>query len=370
MGDDERLSLLKLSLVEGLGPIRVRALLERFGSARGVLTASRDALRSVPGIGPKVAKAIVHHDSEERAQSLLARMSKLGIRMLIEGDREFPDPLAQLPDCPGLMTIRGTIEPADRFAVAIVGSRRATAYGRRMAETLARELASRGLTIVSGLARGIDGVAHRAALDVGGRTIAVLASGLANIYPPEHVELAQAIIERGALLSEAPIDGAPIGQLFPQRNRIISGLSLAIVVVEAAARSGALSTARHALDQNREVLAVPGRVGDPMSEGPNLLLKQGAGLVMGVQDVLDALGPVDLANEQTTATSAVVEAPPGLNGNETKLWESLGQEGMELELLLERTELRASEASVSLLMLEMRGLVRRFAGNRYARVIG
>jgi DNA processing protein len=222
------------------------------------------------------------------------------------------------------------------------------------------------VTVVSGLARGIDAAAHQGALKAGGRTIAVLASGLANIYPPEHQQLAEEVAAQGALISEAPLDGPPIGGLFPQRNRIISGLSLGIVVVEAAARSGALSTAHHALEQNRDVFAVPGRVGDLASEGTNQLIRDGACLVRHVDDILEHLGPIEVP-----ATSQVmppeVPTPSGLDANQTKLWEAVGTDDVELEVLLDRTGLRASEASASLLLMEMRKLIRRLPGNRYQR---
>jgi DNA processing protein len=239
-----------------------------------------------------------------------------------------------------------------------------------MAAQLARDLAARGVTVVSGLARGVDAAAHRAAIDAGGRTVAVLASGLANIYPPEHVELAEEVVRCGALLSEAPLDGPPIGNLFPLRNRIISGLCRGVVVVEAAARSGALSTAYHALDQNREVFAVPGRVGDVASAGANELLKKGAALVQTVDDILAQIGPIDV-DQPTPPTSSpkppAAPTPSLANDVERRVWEALSSGSVDLDTLAESSGLAVRELSSSLLMMEMRGVVARQPGNRFAR---
>ena len=365
--DPERFALFRLSLAEGLGPARLRALLDHFGSAERILRANGPQLCRVDGIGPKIAEAIVDGASEQRARDLQERMIRLGVNLVLEADDAYPPGLREIAPRPAVLSVRGAIQPTDRLAVAIVGSRQCTAYGRKVAERLARELAARGITVVSGLARGIDGAAHQAALDAGGRTIAVLASGLANIYPPEHLELAERIVDGGVLVSEAPLDGAPVGGLFPQRNRLISGMSLGVVVVEAATRSGTLSTARHALEQNREVFAVPGRLGDRSSEGTNRLIQQGAFLVTEVDDILNQLGPVEIPAGQAPEPEAEQAPPPSLNETESKLWSAIGGEEPAFEQLLERTGLRASEASTSLLLMEMRKLVRRKPGNRYER---
>lgn len=365
----DRLALFRLSMADGLGPVRLRALCEHFGSAAAALAAGRDRLLAVLGIGPQVADSIKSDATQERAEEEYSRMLRLGVRLLFDFDAEYPPGLKQIATAPVLLQVRGEILPADRVAVAIVGSRRCTSYGRRVAERLAGDLAARGVTIVSGLARGVDGIAHRAAMQAGGRTIAVLASGLANVYPPEHLELAEAVAKQGAVLSEASLDGAPLAGLFPQRNRLISGISLGVIVVEAAAKSGTLSTAQHALEQNREVFAVPGRIGDPASEGTNQLIKQGACLVRTVDDVLEQLGPIELPlREARTGEQPAAALAPKLSTDvERKLWNALETDEVELEILLQRTGLRASEASSALLMLEMRKLVRRLPGNRYCR---
>lgn len=367
----EQFAVLRLSLIEGLGPVRIRQLLGRFQSAQAVFRSSRRSLLEVDGIGSVVADAIQDPVWEQRALHEQQRMRELNVQTMYFKHADYPRNLLEIHTAPLLLRVRGTLLPQDKAAVAIVGSRKCSTYGKKMAQKLSRDLAARGVTIVSGLARGIDGVAHRAALDAGGRTIAVLASGVANIYPPEHLELAEEITQHGAVLSEAALDGVPRGELFPQRNRIISGLSLGVVVVEASLRSGTLSTARHALDQNREVFAVPGRVGDKTSEGTNSLLKQGACLVRDADDVLEQLGPIEIP----TVTPGVKPesetrspAPPGLDPVQRTLFEALSEGEVELEQLLERTRLRASEASSALFMLEMKKLVRRKPGNRFERV--
>lgn len=362
--DEDRLAYFRLMLVEGLGPAAMRSLLDHYRSPARALAAPAAELEDVIGLEPDVARAIKEATTEDRAREQYERMLELGARILFQSDEEFPEQLREIATAPAALMIRGELLPTDKVAVAIVGSRRCSVYGRKMAADLAYALAARGIVVVSGLARGIDGAAHAAALEAGGRTIAVLASGLANIYPPEHGELADRVAAAGAIVSEAPLDGPPIGKLFPQRNRIISGLCLGVVVVEAATRSGALSTARHALDQNREVFAVPGRVGDRASEGSNQLLKDGACLVRSVEDILEQLGPIELKGAPEAPAPRVA---PSLGGVEKTLWDTLGSDDLELETLLERTGLRASQASASLLMLEMRKLVRRLPGNRYVR---
>lgn len=361
----ERLALFRLSLVDGLGPMRLRQLLAKFGSAEAVFSAQKSRIEAVDGIGPVVAEAILQSTLKE-ATAAYERMIGQGIRLIYESDAEYPAVLKEIPSAPMSFAIKGALVPRDRLAIAVVGSRRCSAYGRKIAERLAHDLASKGITVVSGLARGIDAAAHAGALKAGGRTLAVLASGLGNIYPPEHKALGEEVAAQGALISEAPLDGPPIGGLFPQRNRIISGLSIGVVVVEAATRSGALSTANHALEQNREVFAVPGRVGDAASEGTNELIRKGATLVRHVDDILEQIGPVEVSTT-SVSVSEKRTPPPGLDGKQQQLWDALGEDEVELETLLERTGLRASEASSALLLLEMRKAVRRLPGNRYQR---
>jgi len=264
---------------------------------------------------------------------------------------------------------------ADERSVAIVGSRHCTAYGRRLATRLAEGLVNAGWAVVSGLARGIDAAAHQGALAAGGRTVAVLAGGLAKIYPPEHGELAESIVAKGALLSEMPMAVAPLPELFPRRNRIISGLSRATVIVEAALKSGALITARLAADQGREVLAVPGPVDSEASAGPNQLIRNGATLVRSVEDVLEALDALpELASTASETEAAPVtkpaassEPPPNLTPLQLQLWQALGTSGAVIDEIVQTTTLSVSEINGALLMMELTGKVRRLPGNRFAR---
>src|SRR3954452_4493898 len=284
--------LVCLTMVQGVGPHTCRALLGRFGTPSGVLDAPASALREVPGVGAKLAERIAQarRDHDPAAELDLCRRSD--VRLIPRGDAGYPSSLEEIPDPPSLLYCRGTLQPGDSLAIALVGSRRCTPYGLRIAERLAAALARVGLTVVSGLARGVDAAAHRGALKAGGRTLAVLANGLAQVYPPEHETLAREVAGSGAVLSEMAMRQAPLAGLFPQRNRLISGLSLGVVVVEAAPRSGSLSTAHHAMKQNREVFAVPGPVDSLPSQGCHRLIRDGARLVETVDDILEELGPL------------------------------------------------------------------------------
>lgn len=298
MGDiaQHTLSLLRLTLTPGLGPRRIAALLERFGSPTAVLGASAADIQRIRGIGQATAAKIVRgmRASLDLADAELARAEELGVRLVGLGGPGYPALLGQIPDPPPLLYVLGQIEPAraDRYPVAIVGSRSCTSYGVEQAERFGGVLAGSGLTVVSGGARGIDSAAHRGAMRVGGRTIAVLGCGLAHRYPPENARLFDEMISgRGAVVSELPLEVAPQSENFPARNRIISGMSLGVVVIEAARGSGAIITARAAgEDHGREVLAVPGRVDSPSSEGTHELIKAGgAALATCPADVLQLL---------------------------------------------------------------------------------
>ena len=271
--DPHQLDALRLHLVPGVGPRLMQVLYEAFGSPGRALAASRGELLGVPGVGAKVAAAILQASRSDAAERELARCEELGARILVRGQADYPKLLAQIPDAPAVLYCRGDylprddVLPRDEVAVAIVGSRQCTYYGVNQAEKFAGGLARAGVTVVSGLARGIDAAAHRGALVAGGRTIAVTATGLETVYPPEHATLADEVAAAGAVLTEFKLAQKPLAGLFPQRNRVISGLSLAILVIEATRRSGALHTARHAMEQNRDLFALPGRVDSVSSEG-------------------------------------------------------------------------------------------------------
>lgn len=391
---DEQRALYRLMLVDGIGPVRLRLLLTTFGSAERALAASPAALRQLPGLGSKTIAALREPATDDILDRHLLEFDRLGARLLFANDADYPDGLRSIHAPPAILSIRGNLTADDARAVAIVGSRHCSEYGRRVARQFAFELARHGITVISGLARGIDAAAHRGAIDGGGRTLAVMATGIDRIYPPEHRELADAVASHGALITEAPLFGIPEPGLFPQRNRIISGLSLGVLIVEAAERSGALSTVRHALDQGRDVFAIPGRIGDPSSAGTNKLIKDGATAVTDVDDIVMALSlhpptpapvsegslfdhsasgnnskaPEEAPAPRPASVSRVAAEPPRpLSVVEASLWKHLADDPLELDMILERTGLPAAEASTALLMMEMGKFVRRHPGNRYSR---
>ncbi len=361
------LAALRLAMVPGVGPRMQQLLLARFGTPAAVLAANSDELRSVRGVGPQLMLSLREARTDDRAERELAEAREQGIELSLKGTAGYPRPLMELPDGPLVLYRRGTWCEADELAVAIVGSRNCTLYGRQQAERLGSALARAGLTIVSGLARGIDSAAHQGALKAGGRTVAVLGSGLQNIYPPEHRELASDIAGSGAVVSEFSLHQRPSRGLFPQRNRIISGLSLAVIVIEARARSGALHTARHAVEQGRDVLVVPGRVDNNASDGCHELIRDGATLVRHADDVLESLGPLSAP----VRTSAVEEVHSprelSLNEREREVLNLVGAEQTPIEQVLAATDLAPAAVLSTLTILEMKKLVRRFPGNHIAR---
>lgn len=302
---DDRERLIALNLVPGIGSLRLRRLLDAFGSLSTLWAASAEQLQQVEGVGPGFAQQLI--DSRRKRDAVTEELGlarKAGCTVVTLEDDGYPVPLRQIHDPPLVIYMKGAWTEADETAVAMVGARRASLYGQQMAERLAYDLALRGVTVVSGLARGIDGTAHRGALKASGRTLAVLGNGLSSIYPSEHKDLAEQIAEHGALISEYPMRMEPLSQNFPQRNRLISGLSLGVVIVEAAKRSGALITADCALEQGREVFAVPGKADSITSQGTHQLLKQGARLVTSVEDILEELRLEPLMGSDPSRTTA------------------------------------------------------------------
>jgi DNA processing protein len=365
---DELVDAVRLALVSGVGPRHRQDLIARFGSAAAVLAASSADLQSVQGIGPKIAARIAAARHEIDADAELALAAEHGIDILTEPDAAYPRTLRQIHDPPGVLFRRGTYLPQDELAIAIVGTRHATRYGLSQAEKLAAGLARVGFTIVSGLARGIDAAAHRGALEAGGRTIAVLGSGLLEIYPPEHESLARDVAASGCVLSEAPPRMMPLSGAFPQRNRLISGLSVGTIVVEAANRSGALITARHAYEQGREVFAVPGPIDSRLSHGCHALIKDGAKLVESIDDVLAELGP--LAESITREDGSLVAQPAELllNEVEQRVLQSIDCLPISLDDVAATSELPIHRVLSTVSVLEMRRLVRRVSGTQVIRV--
>jgi DNA processing protein len=292
----------------------------------------------------------------------------LGIDILTEKHSCYPRLLKEIHDPPGVLFVRGELKPQDSLAIGIVGTRHATPYGLRQAERLAASLSRAGLTIVSGLARGIDAAAHRGALSAGGRTIAVLASGVMNIYPPEHDKLAEEVAAQGALISEAPPHMEPLPGTFPQRNRIISGLSLGVIVVEAAERSGALITAKHAYEQGKEVFAVPGSVENRASKGCHRLIRDGAKLVETPDDVLEELGPLVEAAPREDGRAIHHPAELLLNEVEEQVLAAIPTESTPIDEILTATGLPVPQVLATISVLEMRRLVRRLSGTTVMRL--
>jgi DNA processing protein len=366
--DDAARAEILLALTPDVGPILRSRLLERFETAEAIFAASESTLQDVQGIGPKISRRIIGARHEVQLDAQLAIAREHGLTILLPQWPGYPRSLKEIPDPPGVLFVRGAIEPADQMAVAIVGTRRATHYGKKQAERLAAGLARAGLTVVSGMARGIDGVAHRAAMAAGGRTIAVLASGVLNPFPPEHVKLAEEIEQQGAVLSEAAPTMPPLAGMFPQRNRIISGLTMGTIVVEAADRSGALITARHAMEQGREVFAVPGPVDSPGSSGPHRLLRDGAKLVTCIDDVLEELGPLAEAAPDQRGGTIRVAAEVLLNEIEHAVLQAIEPTGSMLDDVAASCAMPIHRVLATVSVLESRRLVRKVAGNRVARI--
>jgi DNA processing protein len=360
---------LLLKSVSGIGDVACRRLVERFGSPSGVFSASEEELLGVEGIGPRLCGAIRSAVVTPEIDREIERLGRGDVRVctILEGD--YPEGIRQIHDPPPFLYLKGEFRPEDRLAVGVVGSRRCTEYGRGIAYRLGWDLASRGFTVVSGLARGIDTAAHLGALEAGGRTIGVLGSGLGIPHPTERELIKKSMEERGVLVSEFPMNAAPDAVNFPKRNRLISGLSLGVVVVEAAERSGAMITASFALEQGREVFAVPGPIGSETSRGTHRLIKQGAKLVEGVEDILEELQ----GSRPTISLPSGVRARPGgeaethLTDEEEKVYTLLSHTPCPVDDLIARADLAASTMAGLLLQLELKGKARQLPGLFYIR---
>lgn len=349
-----------LSLAPGLGPVRIRRLVEAFGDAEQAWRASEIELVQA-GLDRRAVEGIVASRKKWEPERVWERLQALGARVVTLGDASYPELLREIPDPPPVLYYRGSFELADRFSVAIVGTRKATSYGRQVAGVLATELARAGVTVVSGLARGIDGEAHMAALRAGGRTLAVLGSGLDRIYPAEHAGLARQIAEQGAIVTEYPPGTKPDAVNFPRRNRVIAGLCLGTLVVEGRATSGSMITAMLALEQGRDVYAVPGEIFNPNAEGPLRLLRDGAKPVTSAEDVLEDLN-LAAAVERRELQEALPADP-----TEAALAQTLGTRALHVDELAREAGLPMSQVSAALLLMELRGAVRQVGAGVYAR---
>lgn len=364
---------LMLRAISGVGDAILLKLVQAFGSPDAVLSAPQMALEEVGCRVPLVEAIQRGPDSAavERLDRELAELRDRQIRVLTYLDPEYPAPLKTIPDPPPLLYLQGTLLESDRQAVAIVGTRKVSAAGRVLAEELACELARMGFTIVSGLARGVDAAAHRGALAGQGRTLAVMGCGLDRTYPADHRQLRTAIERQGAVLSELPLGSAPHSYHFPRRNRIISGLSLGVVVTEATVESGSLITARLAGEQGREVFAVPGFVKAENSRGPNSLLKDGARLVESAQDILDELLPqLDATFRERLGARAGVDRQPAarLGTDEALVYDALSVLPQSVDDVIRRSGLPAAQVAALLLSLELKNCIRQLPGNEYVRL--
>ena len=349
------------NLVKGIGPVRLERLLHYFGDIRTAWTARSYELEAA-GLSKTLRGRMAEIQNRISLDDQLKNIQDKGIQVMTWGDTDYPERLRQISQSPYILYIKGTLVPEDIWSVAIVGTRRFSQYGRQVTENLAYTLSKNGITIISGLARGVDGIAHQIALDAGGRTIAVLGSGLDIIYPPEHRNLASNITQKGALISDYPLNTPPDGSNFPPRNRIISGLAKAVIVIEAGERSGALITATFAAEQGREVFAVPGKITAPLSKGTNLLIKQGAHPLLDPQDVLDLLNMTLIADQK------VVQKSLPSDPKEALLYQVVGDEPLHVDEISTQVKMPIEEVTSTLALMELKGMVRKTFGMRYMAV--
>ncbi|RMG89081.1 MAG: DNA-protecting protein DprA [Chloroflexi bacterium] len=353
---------LGFNLVKGIGPAKVQALLDYFGNLSAAWHATEWQLEKI-GFDRRAIQSLQVSRDKLDLDACLARVQKAGIQLITWQMEAYPAYLREVPNAPPLLYVRGEIEERDRWAIAVVGTRRLTAYGRQMTRELVTGLVQNGITVVSGLARGVDAVAHKTAVELGGRTIAVLGSGLDCIYPAEHRQLAQMIWNgQGAVVSEYGLGVRPEAKNFPPRNRLISGLSMGVIVVEAGERSGALITADFALEQDREVFAVPGNVTSPASRGTNRLIQQGAKLVMSVEDVLEELN-LRLVAEKTAVQMILPET-----AEEAAIYAQLSGQPTHIDDICRATGMPASLVSSTLTLMELKGMVLSVGGMNYVLV--
>ena len=375
VGIEKWLSLIR---ADNVGPITFGKLLKHFGSVDRVLGLSVSELTAIDGIGVKTAEQIARTRDKFDTTAELELAEKLGVWIINFDDKRYPPVLKQIYDPPPVLYIKGSLTRGDNLAVAIVGSRRCSLYGREQSSRFAYLLGSAGFTICSGMAYGIDTAAHRGALSAEGRTIAVQGCGLANVFPPENKKLFELISESGCCISELPLRYEPLPENFPPRNRIIAGLSLGTIVIEAGFGSGALITATSALENNREVMAVPGKIDSPLSKGSHLLMKQGAKLIDSIDDITDALGHIGQQLKDHTADAAEkscekVESPLfdiaelKLSDSERAIYNCLDTEPVHLEQIIETTDLGVGSINAGLISLRLKGLIRQLPGNLFLR---
>lgn len=353
---------LAFNYVNGIGPAKVQALLGAFGDLERAWHAGESQLRDI-GFDARAIDSLREARQKLDLDAYAAKVAASGAQALTWESADYPALLRQIPAAPPVLFVRGAFAPVDDWAVAVVGTRRLSAYGRLVTHDLATALARNGITIVSGLARGIDGVAHRAALEADGRTIAVMGCGIDRVYPPEHRDLAHAIVDgHGALVTDFPLGTEPSSVNFPARNRLISGLALGVLVIEAGERSGALITARFALEQDRDVFAVPGNINSPVSAGTNRLIQQGAKLVTRIEDILEELN-LRMVTEQQAAQAVLPDS-----AEEAALLSQLSSQPLHVDELGRLTGMPSYLVSSTLTLMELKGMVQQVGAMNYVRL--
>jgi DNA processing protein len=369
---------LKLKGADGVGSVIFRRLLGHFNTIDLVLGASVSELTKVEGVGSVTAERIAASRNKIDAEAEIEQAAKLGVWLVHFQDGRYPALLKQIYDPPPVLYIKGTLAETDNLSIGIVGSRRCSLYGSEQASRFAHILASAGFTICSGMARGIDTAAHQGTLAAGGRTIAVQGCGLANIFPPENKKLFETIAESGACISELPLNYEPLSENFPPRNRIIAGLSLGTIVIEAGANSGALITAKASLEYNREVMAIPGKIDSPLSRGSNRLLKEGATLIDSVDDVMEAIGHIgSRLNEHVKSAARMVQekvetplfdiAQLNLSPVEKSVYDYLNSEPVQAEQIVSDSQHPAGGVNAAIVSLRLKGLIKQLSGNMFVR---
>ena len=358
-----REALIALNLLPDIGPVRIRNLLEHFGDAAAVLSAPQKVLMEVERIGPKAANVITRWRELADLKGELKHIEKFGCTIITQDDETYPELLREIYDPPIILYLKGELKPKDCYAIAMVGTRQSTLYGRQSAERLSSQLAASGVTVVSGGARGIDSVSHEGALKVGGRTIAVLGTGLDIVYPAENFKLFQRIAGQGAVITQFPFGRKGSKQSFPIRNRIVAGMTQGTIVVEANRSSGALITANFAAESGRTVFAVPGRIDSPRSAGCHDLIKQGAQLCESAEDVLAEFAVISCASQPAETAGPM----PSLSPAEQSVYNVLTHEEKQQDEIIRRSEVPAAQVSVALLQLEMKQLVNQHPGRLFTR---
>ncbi|NOT01804.1 MAG: DNA-protecting protein DprA [Phycisphaerales bacterium] len=365
-------TFLRLQCAKDVGPISARSLIERFGTIEAVFEASTSALEQVEGIGRARAAGIRAARSDDAPDREMDRAAECGVRIICLEDAEYPRLLKHIPDAPLCLYVKGASIGADGPTMAIVGSRRSSRYGLEQAERFGGSLAHAGFTVVSGMARGADGAAHRGALNAGGRTVAVLGCGLAHVYPPEHKGLAEAIVQQGALVSALPMDTPPDASHFPPRNRIIVGMSLGVLVIEAGKQSGALISARLATEYDREVFALPGMITNPYAHGTNALIRESsAKLITSLDDILDDFGDLGRlmkadGNGTIDDSDSAARVPP-LSDLERSVFETIGADETPLEHIATQSGVSPAAVASTLTKLQLKGVIVQRPGNMFVR---